>query len=205
MDWERESLSVSHARSSEFSPLGVSAWHIAIVIAVAPAPAAAVRAQVPSRQLDAERLRAGRPVAVVDHVQVRHRVERHHGRFTSRLLAAAVDNVRDPFGATAYLAPAASSSSPWTTMMMPRGSPAPIARAALRRATTRGGRYFKYRPPTGSLPAVRSSTCGPDHAGSAQAGTRSSSPGRLLAWQLAGARGGAPPEALPGGAQATRP
>ena len=59
MDWERESLSVSHARSSEFSPLGVSAWHIAIVIAVAPAPAAAVRAQMPSRQLDAERLRAG--------------------------------------------------------------------------------------------------------------------------------------------------
>jgi hypothetical protein len=54
------------------------------------------RARAGRRQLDAERLHAGRPVAVVDHVRVRHRVGRHHGGRTSRLLAAAAAVARDP-------------------------------------------------------------------------------------------------------------
>lgn len=46
--------------------------------------------------------------------------------------------------------------------------------AATTRVRGTGGRYFKYRPPPGSLYAVGSSTCGPDRARSAQAGARSS-------------------------------
>ena len=45
-----------------------------------------------------------------------------------------------PFGATAYLSPAASSPvESWTTVMMARGSPVPSARAALRRGTAHSG------------------------------------------------------------------
>ena len=42
------------------------------------------------------------------------------------------------------------------------GNAAALGRGAERRAHVRGGRYFKYRPPSGSSGTVRSDSCGPD-------------------------------------------
>ena len=118
----------------------MSPWRIAIAVAPAPAAAAAACALSLScrrQQLDAERLRSGRP----DHARVRHWVARHHGGFTSRLLAAAGADARDPVRrhdvpcAGGRLLPVES----WTTVMTARSSPIPSARAALRRGMARSG------------------------------------------------------------------
>jgi len=64
-----------------------------------------------------------------------------YGGFTSRLLAAAGADARDPVprhgvpGPGGLLLP----TSPWTTVATTRSSPVPSARAALRRGTARSG------------------------------------------------------------------
>ncbi|KAG2640034.1 hypothetical protein PVAP13_2KG065216 [Panicum virgatum] len=101
------------------------------------------------------------------------------------------------FGRTAPIVPGGHGNSSQTVSPARRrsGEPRHAAEAASRRRgeeegrtvnqmQTGGGRYLKYRPPPGSLPAVGWSTCGPDHARFAQAGTWPSSP---VTWQRAGA------------------
>ena len=166
MDRERESLSVSHARSSEFS-LGVLARRIAI--AVEPAPFAAVRALSAAQ-------RGAPPVEVVDHVRVRHRVARHHDCFTSRMLATAAPPMRTTrvqchgvpcAGGLLHPVDDGDDGQGRTVNQMPSG----------------GRTVIEIPSALGSVPAVRWSSCGPDHA--RELATLSSSP---VAWH----RGSAP-------------
>ena len=173
----------------------VSACHIAIAL---PSPwAACCRRQ----QLDAERLRAGRPVAEV--VSGPWTGTPPSGSTASRWLrlpsacCSRAPMRATPFRATAYLAPAASSSPPprgrrWRRRAARRspalgrrsGEARHAAEAASRRRpradgepnADRGWTVFEIPSTPGSLPAVGSRSCGPHHAGSTQSGMRSSSP-----------------------------